>query len=326
MTATLPTASDLSAALASRVDDVVPTLLPNARRAGGYWIVGGTSGEMGKSLYVHRNGPRAGKWDDAATGEHGDLLDLAGAVLGTDLKGALAWARSHLGIEPGSLKRSKPTPTPRPDHRQRVEQDDDDRRRIAMALEMWKSAKPATGSLVQVYLQTRGIIIPIPPTIRYAPALRHGPTGLDLPAMVCAVQAPDRRITAIHRTFLGADGRTKAPVSPDKMTLGCCAGAAIRLGPAGPKIAVAEGIETGLSVAQSCSGLSVWGGLGTSGMRSIILPAQVREVLLCPDADEPGEKAAQAAAERFTAEGRAVSIARPPDGQDFNDRLQERVA
>ena len=156
--------------------------------------------------------------------------------------------------------------------------------------------------------------------------LRHGPTGLGLPAMVCAVQAPDRRITAIHRTFLVADGRTKASVSPDKMTLGPCAGAAIRLGPAGPKIAIAEGLETSLSVAQRCPDLPVWCGLNASGVRSIILPAQVREVVICADADERGEEAAQAAAKRFIAEGRVARIARPPAGLDFNDVLQQEAA
>ena len=100
---------------------------------------------------------------------------------------------------------------------------------------------------------------------------------------------------------------------------------AVRLGPAGPKVAVAEGIETALSV-QQAAGLTTWAALSTSGIRSLVLPPQVREVVLCPDADDAGERAAQAAAERFTAEGRAVSIAKPPAGQDFNDRLRECAA
>ena len=56
-------------------------------------------------------------------------------------------------------------------------------------------------------------------------------------------------------------------------------------------------------------------------MRSIILPPQVREVVLCPDGDDAGEGAAQAAARRFVAEGHKVRIARPPAGMDFNDLL-----
>ena len=43
---------------------------------------------------------------------------------------------------------------------------------------------------------------------------------------------------------------------------------------------------------------------------------------LCADADEPGEQAAQTAAERWIGEGREVKIARPTAGhKDFNDML-----
>ena len=78
---------------------------------------------------------------------------------------------------------------------------------------------------------------------------------------------------------------------------------------------------------QQATGLTTWAALSTSGIRALVLPDQVRKVVLCPDADEPGEQAANAAAERFASEGRAVSIARPPDGRgDFNDVLVGVVA
>ncbi len=44
-------------------------------------------------------------------------------------------------------------------------------------------------------------------------------------------------------------------------------------------------------------------------------------MVIAADGDEPGEEAAQAAAQRFIAEGRTVKIARPPQGMDFNDLL-----
>ena len=326
MTTPLPPASELSATLAARVDSVVPTLLPNAKRAGNYWAVGSTAGEAGKSLYVLRSGPRAGWWEDTATGEHGDLLDLAGAVNGTDLRGSCDWARSFLGLGDGVHDHVHHHGGV---HRQldvQHQPNEDDQRRIAHARDIWAAAKPAADTLVETYLRARGITITIPASIRYAPALKHGPTGLLLPAMVAAVQSPDRQITGIHRTFLTQDGTRKAQVSAPKMMLGCCARGAVRLGPAGPKIAIAEGIETALSV-QQATGLTTWAALSTSGIRALVLPAQVREVVLCPDADEPGEQAAQAAAERFAGEGRAVSIAGPPDGRgDFNDVLVGAVA
>lgn len=47
----------------------------------------------------------------------------------------------------------------------------------------------------------------------------------------------------------------------------------------------------------------------------------VREAVIAADGDPPGIEAAEAAAERWTAEGRTVRIARPPDGHDFADVL-----
>ena len=75
------------------------------------------------------------------------------------------------------------------------------------------------------------------------------------------------------------------------------------------------------------TGLPVWAALSTSGIRGVILPPGVREVILCPDGDAPGQDAAEAAAQRFIGEGRVARIASPPAGFDFNDmlRLPENV-
>ncbi len=48
-----------------------------------YWVTGDADDTPGRSLYVRLSGPdsgpgAAGRWSDAATGEHGDLLDLIG--------------------------------------------------------------------------------------------------------------------------------------------------------------------------------------------------------------------------------------------------------
>ncbi len=111
------------------------------------------------------------------------------------------------------------------------------------------------------------------------------------------------------------------------MMLGRIAGGAVRLASAGPRLAVAEGIETALSIAQACLELPVWAALSTSGMRSLILPSDVSEVTLCADGDAAGQEAAKAAAKRFVAEGRRVQIAQPPAGaSDFNDVLQTAEA
>lgn len=200
-----------------------------------------------------------------------------------------------------------------------------------LARKLWCQTVPGVGSIVETYLPARGIILPVPPTIRFAPTMKHTPTGLVLPAMVAAfARCPDNRVVAIHRTYLTADGTRKAPVTQPKMTLGPVKGAAIRLAPAGPVLIVAEGIETTLSAMQA-TGLPGWAAFSAGNMRELILPALplAAEVLIAADHDAHGvgQNAAYAAAERWVAEGRKVRIAIPPAvGADWNDVIQGEAA
>jgi hypothetical protein len=188
-----------------------------------------------------------------------------------------------------------------------------------LTLRIWHDSRPAQGTLLETYLRSRRITIASPPSLRFHPSLKHK-TGGYLPAMVAAVQDPNGKIVAIHRTFLKADGTDKARVDPNKQMLGSCAGNAVWFAKPASTLAIAEGLETALSVAQSCPTLTVWATLSTSGMKALILPDIVRMVIITADADPPGEQAALAAAQRFMHEGREVKIARPSQqGQDFND-------
>ena len=105
------------------------------------------------------------------------------------------------------------------------------------------------------------------------------------------------------------------------MALGHISGGAVRLAEAETKVAICEGIETGMSVLAACPEIPVWVALSSSGMKAIRLPENITEVILLADGDEAGEKAARETAKRLTREGKTVHIARPPEGLDFNDLL-----
>jgi phage/plasmid primase-like uncharacterized protein len=196
----------------------------------------------------------------------------------------------------------------------------------ARARALWRRSQPAEGTPVETYLRVRGLTGPMPKTVRHLPDARHGPTGLVFPAMICAVTRwPSGEVIAVHRTFLTADGR-KAPVEPQKMTLGPTAGAAVRLAAAGPALAVAEGIETALS-AQEATGLPTWAALSAGGIENLVLPPSpyALEITIFADNDASGrgKQAADKAAARWHAEGRRVWTALPPSpGTDFNDVLR----
>src|SRR5262249_36844068 len=69
--------SDLTRRLAEQAEPVCRHYLSNGRRVGCYWAVGDVRNTPGRSMFVRLRGPSsgrgaAGKWTDAATGEHGD--------------------------------------------------------------------------------------------------------------------------------------------------------------------------------------------------------------------------------------------------------------
>jgi hypothetical protein len=108
--------------------------------------------------------------------------------------------------------------------------------------------------------------------------------------------------------------------------LGAVAGGAVRLSEAGSTLAVAEGIETALSLA---SGLlrrpaTVLAALSNSGIRGLNLPPDPGRLTIAPDSDDggAGKSAAQALAERAHALGWKVSLLPAPDGRDWNDILR----
>jgi putative DNA primase/helicase len=142
-------------------------------------------------------------------------------------------------------------------------------------------------------------------TLRFHAELKHRSGGI-WPAMVALVtRGFDDMPVAIHRTFLSRDGRGKAPVDPQDMMLGPCRGGAVRLCSADLTLTVGEGIETCLAVMQ-VTGRPVWAALSTSGLRTLDLPVEVREVIVLADGDEPRKAAARDAAYRWTREGRQV--------------------
>jgi putative DNA primase/helicase len=187
----------------------------------------------------------------------------------------------------------------------------------------WARTQPVMGTIAGTYLRARGLVLDPPACLRFVASARHAPSSQSLPCLVASVEAPGGGVVAVQRTFLALDGRGKAPVDPAKMALGPIAGGAVRLAEAHDLLGLCEGIEDGLSVMQAEPLLPVWATLGTSGLRAVVLPDSVRQVVILADGDPAGEASAQIAARRFRVEGRSVRIARPPSPfKDFNAALQ----
>jgi putative DNA primase/helicase len=205
---------------------------------------------------------------------------------------------------------------------------DDERRRLnrEYVVKLWRESGPATGTLVAVYLRSRAIEV-LPTCLRFHQRLRH-PTARFFPGLIAPITHAEtgRKVRGILRVWLRADGAGKCGSEPEKAMLGDCRGGAIRLAPLiGDSLIICEGLETGLSILQAV-GIPVWAALSTSGLKSLVLPREVRTLTIAADADAAGERAARDAAMRFHREDPTlqIHIARPRNFQtDFNDELRE---
>lgn len=208
-------------------------------------------------------------------------------------------------------------PDPETVERQREKAEQDLIRRARAAGSIWRETI-SPNHIVETYLGSRLILGSIPDTIRLHPSLRHREGNARRPAMVGVVEHPTEGRVAVHCTYLAIDGSAKACLTPNKRTVGPASGGAVRLGPLADTIAITEGIESGLSY-QEATGTPTWAALSAGGIRRLLLPEQVSHVVIAADPDPVGIMAARAAAAKWLAEGRRVSIARPPIGLDFND-------
>ncbi len=340
--------------LAARMPALCAELLPGGVREGPEWRCGSLAGERGRSLAARLHGDRVGVWSDFSTGEAGDALDLVAQVrCGGDRGEAMRWARAWLGEAPPACVpqgAARPAPAaPAPAHAAAIgtaigtagDPEREARRRRAVALFL-AAPEGIAGTPVADYLAGRAIDLAelrrAPRCLRFHPAVFCREAGGVLPAMLAAITDAEGQHVATHRTWLAPAGPgawRKAALRDPKMTLGSYAGGAVRVWRGasgkpmrdalpGEPVAIAEGIETALSVAVACPELRVLAAVSLANMGRIMLPAGLGVVILCADNDgASGARAAlERAAVRLVAEGRAVRVARSPIGKDFNDALR----
>ena len=298
----------------------LPRLFPNGRRTGDEWRLANIRGDAPRkmgSCVIALRGAHAGDWIDFDGNQGGGPISAIEEATGLKGRALIAEAAEMAGVAPGAPARRAP-PTPPPSKR-------DPALEIAHIL---SAAQPIAGSPVARYLAGRGLTVPGGADLLFHPDLTHWETKTGYPAMLGRVRDRDGTIIGLHRTYLAIDEEavTKAPLDKAKKMLGRVAGGAMRLAELGDgdRLALCEGIETGLAAMTACAGLPVWATLSTSGLEQIDLPPAARRILILADNDVSGAgmRAADAAARRLRAQGRDVAIVLPPlEGEDFNDFL-----
>ena len=312
-------AADLARRLARNAEAVCRHYLSNGHREGRYWLVGDVANTRGRSLFVRLSGPdhgkgAAGKWTDAATGEHGDLLDLIAFNRGFDrLRDTLDEARAFLALPQDPLSpRLNRLPAPRgsPESARRL----------------YAMSRPIMGTSAQTYLHSRGILtVPDGDPLRFHPRCYYRPDEDSppetWPAMIAAVTDLGGTITGAHRTWLDPSGHDKAPIASPRRAMGHLLGHGVRFGVACDVMAAGEGIETMLSLRMILPTLPMVAALSANHLAALLLPPTLRRLYVARDADRAGDAAMASLCNRAEAAGIEPFVL-SPCFDDFNEDLR----
>jgi len=313
-------ASDLARRLGRQAEAVCRHYLSAGRKQGNYWQVGDARNNPGRSMFVRlKDSPKgpAGKFTDAATGEHGDLLDVIREALGLiDFADVAQEARSFLSI---------PHPEPEPAQKRHVTAPAPSGSAEA-ARRLFAMSQPIGGTLVETYLRNCGITalhgtgnLRFHPRCYYKPD-EHSPTE-TWPAMIAAVTDLSGRITGAHRTWLAPDGSGKAPIDTQRKAMGDLLGRAVRFGVPGDVMAAGEGIESVLSVREAMPRMASAAALSAAHLAAILFPDCLRRLYIVRDNDPAGNEARDSLIERANAVGIEAIVLSPRLG-DFNEDLR----
>lgn len=258
-------------------------------------------------------------------GAGGDQITMLVKLEGMTFRQAVEWL---LGDE---------LPVISPEERARRKASDEQAaaERVAIARETWAKSVPAAGTPAEVYARSRGITMPLPPTVRFVMAPRWrdketGEVGRDYPAMACALQDVTGAVVGVQCVFLMDGGRRKFERErPDgtkakaKLTFGQLVGAAFRLGPVAEHVVCCEGPEDALTLAQRLPGKSVWASCGTANLWQMEFPTEVRTVCFAGDNNDGGRNAVAKSMETAASRGLIPRSAFPADRfKDWNDELR----
>jgi len=315
-------AADLAQALARHAEAVCRYYLPNGRRHGRYWLAGDINDTPGRSLYVRLAGPdagpgAAGKWTDAATGEHGDLLDLIAANRGFRHFHGLCDEACHF--------LSLPSPEIAPCHVPVTQGSPEAARRL------FHAGVPIKGTNAEAYLRARGITAPLDGMpLRYHPALWYrrdsNSRRESWPGLLAAVTDAHGRITGVHRTWLDRIRPEKAPLPDPRRALGHLLGNGVRFGTAEPAplqagvLLAGEGIETVLSLKSVLPRMPMVAALSANHLAALELTAGLARLYVAQDQDEAGRMASERLRIRGQTAGIEVRDLVPVWG-DFNEDL-----
>lgn len=244
------------------------------KKAGGEWE--GLCPFHSEKTASFRVVPSKGFYHCFGCGAHGDAIKFVMDCEGLDFLGAVRVIAADLNLAsdaPGAARSAAPVERQSrkaaPEGRQPVDS-------VIVAREMWKRLQGARGTIVEAWLEARGLDLAHPQVQLAIDALRFLPDApmsawmdgqgwadarVRAPAMVGRIErfeAGAWRAIGLHVTYLAPDGRSKAhslrrngSVRPARKMLGDVGGGAVWLTPRelDAPLVVGEGKETSVSAA-----------------------------------------------------------------------------
>jgi hypothetical protein len=180
------TIGEIARQLAEQAEAVCRHYLPAGRRERHQWRVGDVNNTPGRSLFVRLVGQAsgrnaAGRWRDAATDEHGDLIDLIKQACGLPtVAAALTEARRFLGLSTGGQSRRSTY----------SDNSDTSYNPMTSVTRLVAESTPINGTLAASYLRHRAIARCIElDALRFHP---RSPVAIRTPAnsLICRLCSP----------------------------------------------------------------------------------------------------------------------------------------
>lgn len=212
-------------------------------------------------------------------------------------------------------------------------------KRIQIARKLAGESKPIEGTLAQQYLkEERSILLNIHSSdIRFHEGVYSKLNEKTYPAMLVIARDKEGNIKAVQATYLNQNAKKidKETHAIQKQTFGVLIGASLsvkasKIGSKPSTTLIAEGVETGLSLAKACPEKDIQIVLGKSNLLHIDPKKITKYVVFCLDNDSKDmkdDKIIFESAKRLHEAGKNVSLTLPSAlgniKQDYNDVLKK---
>jgi conjugative relaxase-like TrwC/TraI family protein len=313
-------------------------------RTANYLQFGSHSG----SLRVTINGAKQGLWNDFS-GERtvngktgGNMLQFIEVFGNMSKKESIQYAARQLGMDVTKEKNTyqtlgcKKIATKKDLKQQQHSERKLQQSKINFARKLAAESEHLKGTIVEKYLTThRGIEMEnYPDDVRYHPGIYSKINDKTNPAMLVIARDKKGNIQAVQATYLDKETAAKigkSIIKIQKQTFGVLNGTTVNINSnKGDRTLIAEGTETGLSLAKAMPNFNVKVTLGKSNLLHLDTHYLSKNVTLCVDNDGQNikeDKLILEAAKRLIESGKEVRLAIPTalhTKQDYNDIIREK--